>query len=66
MVAAQRRDYPHYLIIARGSAQETRGRYGRLKHWLAADLSVQRFALCDEIIGILTATISRLREQAKT
>ncbi|MDI1248215.1 MAG: four helix bundle protein [Lacunisphaera sp.] len=58
-----KRDYAHLLLIARGSAQETRGRYGRLKHWLAAGLITQRIALCDEIIGILTATISRLREQ---
>ena len=29
-----RKDYAHFLIIARGSAQETCGRYERLKHWL--------------------------------
>ena len=27
------KDYSHFLIIARGSAQETCGRYQRLKHW---------------------------------
>jgi len=58
-----KRDYAHFLIIARGSAQETRGRYERLKHWLAPEVITLRVALCDEIIAILTATIRRLREQ---
>ncbi|RFC44849.1 MAG: 23S rRNA-intervening sequence protein [Verrucomicrobia bacterium] len=58
-----KRDYAHFLIIARGSAQETRGRYGRLKHWISTDAIVARVALCDEIIAILTATIRRLRAQ---
>lgn len=60
-----KRDYAHFLIIARGSAQETRGRYERLKHWVSTETIATRFALCDEIIAILTATIRRLREQAQ-
>ena len=60
-----KRDYAHFLIIARGSAQETRGRYERLKHWLAPEVITLRVALCDEIIAILTATIRSLREQDK-
>jgi len=59
------RDYTHFLIIARGSAQETRGRYGRLKHWLPPEVIAPRVSLCDEIIAILTATITTLRNQER-
>jgi four helix bundle protein len=59
------RDYRHFLIIARGSAQETRGRYGRLKHWLPPEVIAPRISLCDEIIAILTVTIATLRDQDK-
>ena len=56
-----KRDYAHFLIISRGSTQETAGRYGRFKHWLSAELVAERVALCGEIIGILSATIKTLR-----
>ncbi len=58
-----KREYCQFLIISRGSAQETAGRYRRLRHWLPEDLVLQRVALCDEIIGILTASIKSLRLQ---
>ena len=57
-------DYARFLLIARGSAQETAGRYERLRHWLPEDLVVSRVALCDEIIAILTATVRTLRARA--
>lgn len=55
------KDYSRFLIIARGSAQETRGRYLRLRHWLPEQVVADRVAKCDEIIAILTKSITRLR-----
>jgi four helix bundle protein len=61
---ASRADYARFLVIARGSATETRGRYEmRLKHWLPADTIAARVVLCEEIVAILSATIRRLRPE---
>jgi len=59
-----KRDFAHFLVISRGSAQETAGRCERFRHWLPADMVAKRVALCGEIIGILSATIRTLREDA--
>jgi len=58
-----RKEYTQFLVIARGSAQETGGRYGRLRHWLPTTVVDARVALCSEIIGILSSTIKTLRER---
>lgn len=55
------KEYVQFLLYSRGSARETRGRYERLENWLPADLVSSRIAVCDEIIGILTASIRKLR-----
>ncbi len=58
-----RKEYVRFLDFARGSARETCGRYGRMKHWLSEEVVRQRTRLLDEIIGILTATITTLRRE---
>ena len=58
-----RAEYIRFLDFARGSARETRGRYMRMKPWLGDEV-IQRVGLIDEIIGILTATIERLRAES--
>ncbi len=58
-----RKEYIRFLDFARGSARETYGRYKRMKHWLSEDVVQQRTELLDEIIGILTATITTLGKE---
>jgi four helix bundle protein len=55
-------EYVRFLDIARGSARETRGRYERMTHWLVKDVVSERVKLIDEIIGILTSSIERMRK----
>ena len=58
-----RKEYRRFLDFARGSARETQGRYIRMRHWLNEDVVQQRTALLDEIIGILTATMTTLTRE---
>jgi four helix bundle protein len=60
-----KREFLQFLVIARGSAQETCGRFEGFRHWLPAETVAARTALCGEIIAILTATIRTLRAQLK-
>ena len=52
-----------FLICARGSARESRGRYLRLRRWFSAEVIADRIARCDHIIAILTKTIPTLRRK---
>src|ERR1700677_18291 len=58
-----RREFAQFLLIARGSAREVRGRYERMNRWLKFPPSIiqSRILLCGEIIAILTKTAARLR-----
>jgi len=56
-------EYIRLLDIARGSARETRGRYERMKNWIAQDVIKQRVELLDEVIGILTSSIVTLKKK---
>lgn len=53
-------EYRRFLIIARGSLRETRGRYRRMRHWIPEKVVKDRMALAEEIGRMLTTTISSL------
>ena len=61
-----RQEYIRFLDFARGSVRETRGRYLRMRHGLGASITDERARLLDEIIGILTATITTLKRQTSS
>jgi four helix bundle protein len=56
-----KKEFAQFLLIARGSAREVRGRYHRIRRWLTPEIVQTRQALVSEIIAILTSTIRRLR-----
>ena len=57
-----RKELAQFLVIARGSAREVHGRYGRLAAWLPSQTVQLRIALADEIIRMLTPAILKLRK----
>jgi four helix bundle protein len=57
-----KKEFAQYLLIARGSAREVRGRYNRMQRWLSPAIVESRCALASEIIAILTATVKKLRK----
>jgi four helix bundle protein len=59
-----RKEYTQCLVISRGSAKETLGRYGRMKRWLEKDIINSRQKFCNEIIAILSASIKTLRSRS--
>ena len=57
------REYVRFLVIARGSARETKGRYLRLRRWFKPETTTDRTNRCDHVIAILTKTIATLSER---
>jgi len=57
-----RKELAQFLVIARGSAREVHGRYGRLAPWLPPKVAEIRISLADEIIRMLTPAILKLRK----
>ena len=59
------KEYIRFLVIARGSARETKGRYVRMRRWFPEDLVTERTDQCDHIIAILTKTMTSLRKRGR-
>lgn len=59
------KEFPQYLRIARGSAQEALGWYNRSKFILEEGLLRERTALIQDILAILTTTIKTLSTKNK-
>ncbi len=57
-----KKEFAQFLLIARGSAREVRGRYIRMKRWFSPAIVEVRCQLASEIIAILTATVKKLRK----
>ena len=59
------KEYPQFLRIARGSAQESKGRYHRLRHVLTSEVVDARTKKLDSIIAMITKTIATLESKHK-
>jgi len=57
-----RKELAQFLVIARGSAREVHGRYGRLGEWLPPIIVELRIGLADEIVRMLTPARLKLRK----
>ena len=59
------KEYPRFLKISRGSAQESKGCYRRSKPLLSDRLIAERTQILDKIIASLTTTIATLYHKNK-
>lgn len=59
------KEYPHFLRIARGSAQESKGWYQKSKFLLNNEDINKRCDLLGDIIAMITKTIITLEEKRK-
>jgi four helix bundle protein len=60
------KEYIRFLVIARGSARETKGRYQRLRRWFPQEIVEDRQQRCSHILAILTKTIVSLKTKENT
>jgi four helix bundle protein len=60
-----RKEFIQFLLIARGSANEVRGRCKRMGRWQRKDTTAARARQADEVIALLTSTIETLRKKPK-
>ena len=56
-----RKEFIQFLNYSRGSTREVIGRYGRMRHWLTAEIIETRQLLAREILAKITSTIVTLR-----
>jgi len=59
-----RKEYPHFLRIARGSARESKGWYLRARRLLPDAVVKQRIEVLDHIIGAIAKAVRTLEEKS--
>lgn len=59
------KENPQHLKIARGEARESKGRYWRMRFLLSLETVNKRWAVLDQFIGGLTATIVTLESKQR-
>ncbi|MBC2603836.1 four helix bundle protein [Puniceicoccus vermicola] len=60
------KEYIRFLVIARGSARETKGRYQRMRKWFPEEIVADRTERCSHIFAILTKTIISLKRRGSS
>ena len=59
------KEYPRFLKISRGSAQESKGWYRKSQFLLSAKVIAERIRILDMLIATLTATITTLHKKSE-
>jgi four helix bundle protein len=59
------KEYPYFLRISRGSAQESKGWYQKSSHLLSIDIIEDRCRILDKIIAMITKTLTTIEMKRK-